>query len=118
MPGPEDVRQLRTLTRYRQRLINRRRNAKLRLGALLRETRVVEPKNRRWGPGWMQWLRTTEGLGSEGRWVADRLIQDLQDIADEIHAVDGRLIQVTSEDSVVSQLVLLAGVGPVTLPTS
>ena len=112
--APEDVRQLRTLTRYRQQLADRRRNAKLRVTALLRDTRVVEPKARRWGPVWMEWLRITEGLGSEGRWVADRLIEDLHDLADAIFRVEHRLAQVTSKDPVVSQLVLLAGVGLVT----
>jgi transposase len=112
--APEDVRQLRTLTRYRQQLANRRRNAKLRVAALLRETRVVEPKAPRWGRAWREWLRTTEGLGSEGRWVVDRLIADLQDVSDEIFVVEKRLVQVTFEDPVVSQLVLLAGVGLVT----
>jgi transposase len=113
--APQDVRQLRTLTRYRQQLANRRRNAKLRVTALLRDTRVVEPtKARRWGRAWMAWLRTTEGLGSEGRWVADRLIEDLDDVADAIVHVEVRLAQVTSEDPVVGQLVLLAGVGLVT----
>lgn len=112
--APEDVRQLRTLSRYRQQLANRRRDAKLRLTALLRETRVVEPRGRRWGRAWMEWLRTTEGLGSEGRWVADHLIADLGDIADAIHEVEHRLAQVTAEDPVISQLILLAGVGLVT----
>jgi transposase len=112
--APEDVRQLRTLTRYRQQLANRRRDTKLRLTALLRDTRVVEPKARRWGRAWMDWLRTAEGLGSEGRWIADRLIEDLRDIADAILKVEHRLAQVTSEDPVVSQLILLAGVGLVT----
>jgi transposase len=112
--APEDVRQLRTLTRYRQQLANRRRDLKLRVTALLRETRVVEPKARRWGLTWMDWLRTTEGLGSEGRWVVDRRIDEFQDIADAILVVERRLAQVTSEDPVVGQLVLLAGVGLVT----
>jgi transposase len=112
--APADVRQLRTLTRYRQQLANRRRNIKLRITALLRDTRVAEPKARRWSRAWMAWLRTTDGLGSEGRWVADRLIDDLRDVADAIVNVEVRLVQVTSEDPVVNQLVLLAGVGFVT----
>ena len=112
--APEDVRQLRALTRYRQQLANRRRDTKLRITALLRDTRVVEPKSRRWGRAWMDWFQTAEGLGSEGRWIADRLLEDLRDIADAILKVEHRLAQVTSEDPVVSQLILLAGVGLVT----
>ena len=112
--APEDVRQLRTLTRHRQQLVNRRRNTKLRVTALLRDTRVVEPEARRWGRAWTAWLRTAAGLGSEGRWVADRLIEDLDDVAAAIRKVEIRLAQVTSEDPVISQLILLAGVGLVT----
>jgi transposase len=112
--APEDVRQLRTLTRYRQQLVERRRDAKLRITAMLRETRVVEPKARRWGRSWMEWLRTTEGLGSERRWVVDRLVEELRDVADMIAAVELRLSQVTAEDPVVTPLLLLAGIGLVT----
>lgn len=112
--APEDVRQLRALTRYRQQLANRRRDTKLRITALLRDTRVVEPKSRRWGRAWMDWFQTAEGLGSEGRWIADCMLADLRDIADAILKVEHRLAQVTSEDPVVSQLILLAGVGLVT----
>ena len=40
--APHDVRQLRTLVRYRQQLVNERRNLKLRVTALLREARLAE----------------------------------------------------------------------------
>jgi transposase len=112
--APEDVRQLRTLTRYRQQLVNRRRNAKLRVTALLRDARVVEPKSRRWGRAWMAWLASAEGLGSEGRWVVDRHLEELRDLDAAIAAVEHRLAQVTAGDPVVAQLLTLAGVGQVT----
>src|SRR5205823_7653177 len=47
--APQDVRQLRTLVRYRQQLVNERRAVKLRVTALLREARLNEPELRRWG---------------------------------------------------------------------
>jgi transposase len=112
--APEDVRQLRMLTRHRRQLTERRRDAKLRLTALLRDARVVEPKARRWGPAWMSWLRAAKGLGSQGRWVADRLIEELDVSAAAIRKVELRLAQVTSEDPVIGRLVLLTGVGLVT----
>jgi transposase len=112
--APEDVRQLRTLTRYRQQLVDRRRDAKLRITALLRETRVDEPTYRRWGRAWMAWLVTADGLGSEGRWVADRHVGELREIAGQIAEVEARLASVTSGDPVVARLQTLSGVGPVT----
>lgn len=112
--APEDVRQLRTLTRYRQQLVDRRRDAKLRITALLRDARVVEPKGRRWTKAWTAWLKTAEGLGSEGRWVVDRLLGELGDVAGSIAEVERRLAEVTAEDPVVARLRTLSGVGPVT----
>ena len=44
--APEDVRQLRALVRYRQQLVDQRRTVKLRIAALLREARIVEPGSR------------------------------------------------------------------------
>jgi transposase len=112
--APEDVRQLRTSSRYRQQLVNRRRDTKLRVTALLRDARVVEPKGRRWTKAWMAWLTIAEGLGTEGRWVVDRLIGEFRGLADAIAEVERRLAEVTAEDPVVAQLLTLSGVGPVT----
>jgi transposase len=41
---PREVRQLRQLVNYRARLVNQRRAAKLQVGAVVREQRVVFPK--------------------------------------------------------------------------
>jgi transposase len=112
--APHDVRQLRTLVRYRQQLVKRRTATKLRVTALLRDARVVEPKARRWGRAWTAWLATAEGLGSEGRWVADRLLDELRGLADAIAEVELRLARVTAGDPVVAGLLTLPGVGPVT----
>ena len=115
--APEDVRQLRTLTRYRQQLVDQRRDAKLRVSALLRDARVIEPGSRRWGKAWVAWLATSEGLGSEGRWVADRLIGEVGRLEESIAEVERRLGEVTADDAVVAELLELSGVGPVTAYT-
>lgn len=112
--APRDVRQLRTLTRYRQQLVNRRRATKLRVTALLRDARVVEPRGRRWGRAWRAWLVTVEGLGSEGRWVVERLLEDLRVIEESILEVEARLARVTADDPVIAQLLKLDGIGSVT----
>ena len=113
--APQDVRQLRTVVRYRQQLVNQRRAIKLRITALLREARTVEPKGvRRWGPTWRTWLATVAGLGSEARFVIDCHLAELRHLDDRIVAVEVRLARITAEDPVVCQLVAMRGVGMVT----
>jgi len=113
--APEDVRQLRTTVRYRQQLVNRRRAVKLRITALLREARLVEPAGaRRWGPSWLAWLATAEGLGPEARFVVDCHLAERRRLDEPIAKVEARLAQVTAEDPVVWRLVAMRGVGMVT----
>ena len=112
--APSDVRQLRTLVRYRQQLVNERRAVKLRVTALLRDARMVEPKLRRWGRAWISWLETAAGLGSEARFVVDCHLADLRRLNDQVLRTEGRLAMVTEGDQVVGQLVSLRGVGLVT----
>ena len=96
--APEDVRQLRTLVRHRQQLVNERRATKLRVAALLRENRVDAGKLRRWTRAWLAWLPAAAGLGSEGLWVVNRHLASLNRLAKEIAEVELRLAQVTEED--------------------
>jgi transposase len=112
--APHEIRQLRTLARYRQQLVNERRAVKLRVTALLRDARVVEPKLRRWGRAWLSWLATAEGVGSEARWVVDQHCANLRRLDEAILQAERRLAAVTATDPVVAQLLTLAGVGPVT----
>jgi transposase len=113
--APEDVRQLRTTVRYRQQLVNQRRAVKLRVTALLREARVVEPKGmRRWGPGWLAWVATADGLGAEARFVINCHLADLRRLDEQIVMVEVRLAKVTAEDPVILRLVTMRGVGMVT----
>jgi transposase len=112
--APPDVRQLRTLVRYRQQLVNERRALKLRVTALLREARLAEPKLRRWGRPWLEWLARAEGLGSEARFVVHCHLANLRRLDEQIVQVELRLAAVTADDPVVKQLVALRGVGMVT----
>src|SRR5262245_17351723 len=111
--APEDVRQLRTLVRYRQQLVDRRRTIKLRVTALLREARVAEPRSR-WGKAWVAWLRTAPGLGAAARWVIDRHLCEYERVIMLIKEAEARLAAVTDGDPVVARLRALRGVGLVT----
>ncbi len=113
--APQDVRQLRTTVRYRQQLVNERRAAKLRITALLRDARLVEPKgSRRWGPTWLAWLATAEGLGPEARFVVGCHLAALRRLDEQIALVGVRLAAVTADDPVILRLVTMRGVGMVT----
>jgi transposase len=112
--APEEIRQLRALTRYRQQLVNDRRAVKLRICALLREARVRPPGVRRWGPSWMRWLAAAEGLGPQSRWVIDQHCRNLNHLDVTILDVERRLLEFTADDPVVARLLAIRGVGLVT----
>jgi transposase len=114
--APPDVRQLRALVRYRQQLVDRRRTVKLRVTALLREARIAEPRSR-WSKGWMAWLRTAEGLGTEARWVINSHLSEYEHVVALIKEAEGRLAAVTAGDPVVARMMSLRGVGLITAVT-
>ena len=58
--APREVRELRLLVRYRQQLVEERRAAKLRIGAVLREQRCLDAPPSRWSRP-IAWPTTTAG---------------------------------------------------------
>lgn len=115
--APQEVRELRRLVRYRQQLVDECRSSKQRVGALLREGRVVQPRAAPWTVTWLGWLRTTEGLTEQTRWVVDRQLARLVWLKQEIAAVQSRLARLTADDPLVKRLLAMKGIGPVTAAT-
>ena len=65
--APAEVRELRRLVRYRQQPAAERRNAKLRIGALLRDNRVRAPDGvNPWTAAWVAWLTRDAALSEQG----------------------------------------------------
>jgi transposase len=114
--APPELRDLRQLVRYRQQLVSQRRNAKLRVGALLREARVVKPEARPWTKAWLAWVRRV-ALGEHARWVLEQHLRHLEELTRDIRAAEERITQATAGDAVVQRLLRLKGVGPVTAAT-
>lgn len=113
----EATRQLRRLVRYRQGLVNERKQIKLRIRALLREERVVPPDAARaWTKAWLKWLATA-ALGEQSRWVLDQELRRLARSDEEIRDVERRLEQATAGDPVMAKLLEQPGVGLVTAAT-
>jgi transposase len=120
LPGvwlaPAYVRDLRQLVNHRQRLVDQRRAAKLRVGAVLREQRVTIPKDRgsRWSKAWTASARDNQDLSGHARWVVDDLLDELTHLDGKILKADARLRGATKDDEVVDKLMRQDGVGEVT----
>lgn len=111
--APEPIRDLRCLTQRRVQLVQQRRQAKVRILALLRERRVAEPPLSRWTRAWMAWLKEAD-LNPTVRWIIDGLLADLGGLGEQIRAVEARLDEQTAGDRVVERLRSIRGIGPVT----
>ena len=112
--APHEIRELRRVVRYRQQLVEERRSAKLRIGALLRDQRRRCSQYRRWTKAWLDWLRASEELSVQGRWLIDRHLERLETLKEQLATVEGRLEAMTEEDRVVIELLKRPGIGLLT----
>jgi len=112
--APEEVRELRRLVRYRPQLITDRRNIKLRISALLRDQRIRDVPARPWTKPWVHWLRHTDVLSPQSRWIVDRLLTRIGLVIGAIVEVEDRLAGDTEDDPMVEALCTMKGIGPVT----
>lgn len=112
--APQKIRELRRLVRYRQQLADERRNLKLRIQALLRDQRVRNTQANRWTKPWLHWLRHTDELSEASRWIIDRHLKRLENLALDMADIENHLSQVTAADPVVRALQSHQGIGPVT----
>lgn len=113
--APAETRRLRTLVRYRQQLADERRDAKLRILAVLREARIRTPAGlRRWSAGWLRWAGAVEGPAAFNRFVLDRHLRTLDRLEDEVAEVEREMQRATAHDPLVARLRSRPGIGLVT----
>jgi transposase len=112
--APQEVRELRIVVRYRQQLVEERRNIKLRVSALLRLQRIPRPPARPWTQRWFAWLKSMEDLSPEAHWVVDRHLARFSQVVQEIDEVETHLKKLTAADPLVNALLQLRGIGLVT----
>jgi transposase len=115
--APAELRDLRRLVRRRQQLVQDRRSTKLRIRALLRDSRVKGPAANPWTKAWLDWLRTTQEVSPQTRWIIDNQLDCLKFFEEQIRVVEKQLAAVTKEDTVVQGLLEEDGVGLVTAAT-
>lgn len=112
--APAPVRDLRHLVRYRQQLVNQKRNTKLRIRALLREHRELSAPKSLWTGVGVAWLKQDVVLPSHARWILDRHIEDLNRSTEAIALADKRLIDAAETDTIMQRLMTHAGIGLIT----
>jgi transposase len=110
---PKAVRELRLVVRFRQQLVNERRAAKLRIGAILREQRVI-PAGRRWGKPWQAALVQHKDLSEQARWVLQQHARKIAWLSEEIARVEAHLEAIAAPDWMVRRLTAFKGIGLVT----
>lgn len=116
---PLEIRNLRRLVRYRMQLVERRRDIKLRMRAMLREERIESPLSagNPWTKPWLAWLRSTPELGSHSRWVMDQHLSELARVISQLLDLDKRLEETTREDAATQFLLKEKGIGLTTAVT-
>jgi transposase len=112
--APQEVRELRLVVRYRQQLANEQRAAKLRVGAILREQRCLNAPAKRWTKPWLEWLEQHAALSTEGRYIVAQQLRKLQQLREDMTAVEAHLVVITRDDPVVKRLLKEPGIGQVT----
>ena len=112
--APQEVRELRRLVRYRQQLVDDRRDIKLRVSALLRDQRVRCRDVSPWTKRWKEWVTTTEELTEQSRWIIERQLSRLALAMESIAEIEAHLSDVTAGDPLVKALQTEPGIGPVT----
>jgi transposase len=69
----------------------------------------------RWG--WLKRLRDGTALPNSTRWVIDRHLADLADLAERLKTSETRLARLTAGNPLVEYLLAIKGVGPITAVT-
>jgi transposase len=112
-------RDLRGLVNHRQSLVDQRRAAKLRVGAVLREHRAKPPKSGAKPPSrrtraWVAWAASAPQLSGHARWVVAELLGEVAHLDGKVLAADARLRGATADDPKLGRLMNEPGVGEVT----
>jgi transposase len=117
--APDEIRELRRLVRYRQQLVNERRNVKLRLRAILRDERLRVPESEggAWSLRWLRWLEQQQLLRPTTAWILQEQLRRLRDLNQRVIQAERRLKESTADDALVAKLQTHKGIGLITAVT-
>ncbi len=115
--APAEIRQLRSLVRYRYQQVKQQTRLKLRIRALLREHRIPKPKEfGAWSLMWFAWLKSLE-LDDVTRFLMDQYLEELGQVQTKIADARKLLFARTRNDALIAKLLKLDGIGPITAIT-
>jgi len=113
--APEPIRDMRALVRYRQQMVQRGKDTKLRIRAMLRHYRIKVPeKMSPWSKRGIAWLSAIKELPRHSAWILREHLEELQRCAAKLKLLQKRFGEVAVGDSMIKQLMLLDGIGLVT----
>lgn len=118
--APDRIVELRRLVRFRQQLVNERRSVKLRMRALLRDERIVLPKEEAgnaWTQAWLAQLRDCSRLKPVSQWVMNEQLDRLRELSQRIRQAEQRLTAEVADDALVRKLREQSGIGLITAAT-
>lgn len=102
--APEQLRDLRSLVRYRQQVMKRSKNVKLRIRSLLRTWRVKPPKTALWSKAGRGWLKKLIALPEQSQWILSRHLREVDSEEQELRVCERRLRKAVKGDVVVQDL--------------
>ncbi len=108
--APPEVRDLRSLVRYRFEQVNEMKKQKVRIRALLRHNRVKTPSEYGlWTKKGYAWLKDNKELNEQSSWVLSRLLNKLIFVMEETKSSNKRIAAYVKKDRLCQNLKKLIG---------
>lgn len=113
--APVELRDLRSLVRYRSYQMREARSMKQRIRGMLSNNRVKVPKGLSlWTKAGIAWLKSTTELREHASWIMSRYIAELARLLAEVKISTERLHEFVKHDQVAKKLLKQRGIGVVT----
>ncbi len=113
--APQEIRDLRTLVRYRAGVMAARKKAKLRIRSILRQYRLRwEGKGGLWTLRGLTWLRSLKEFPQRTEWVFSRLLSEYERVSEEQKLAEKQLRVFAENDQLCSRLLQERGIGLIT----
>ena len=110
--APREIRDLRTLVRYRCQAMRAKKNAKLRVRSILRQYRMKwQGTSGLWTRAGMAWLETLRDFPPQTQWVFGRLLAGFKYLESEQKLAEAELKKFAAQDSLTKQLLKEPGIG-------